>query len=101
MATHIVFQPLLPLASYTGRAKCSNVVRSLAFLIALFLHSVPARAQLQQPFVFTVNPVNPLSIAVYTRNDLTGVLTPIPGSPFPSKEPVNVITLDFKGRFLF
>src|SRR6266852_9430335 len=101
MATRSVFHPLAPSASNTGRAECPNVIRSLALLIALFLYSIPARAQLQQPFVFTVNPANPLGIAVYTRNDLTGILTPVPGSPFPSKEPVNVMTLDFKGRFLF
>jgi len=77
------------------------MLRLLAFLMGLFLYSIPVCAQLQQPFVFTVNPANPLSIAVYTRNDLTGILTPVPGSPFPSRESVNVMTLDFKGRFLF
>jgi len=75
--------------------------RLLAFLMGLFLYSIPVCAQLQQPFVFTVDPANPLSIAVYTRNDLTGILTPVPGSPFRSRESVNVMTLDFKGRFLF
>jgi len=69
----------------------------------LFYSYIPfrVRAQLQKPFIFTVDPANPLSIAVYTRNDLTGILTPVPGSPFPSKESANVMTLDFKSRFLF
>jgi hypothetical protein len=101
MATQTVFQTLPPSDPCTARAEYSTTLRSLALLIVLFLCSIPARAQLQQPFVFTVNPANPLSIAVYTRNDLTGILTPVPGSPFPSKESVNVMTLDFKGRFLF
>jgi hypothetical protein len=101
MATRTVFQTLPPSDPCTARAEYSTALRSLALLIVLFLYSFPARAQLQQPFVFTVNPANPLSIAVYTRNDLTGILTPVPGSPFPSRESVNVMTLDFKGRFLF
>jgi hypothetical protein len=101
MATRTVFQTLPPSDPCTARAEYSTALRSLALLIVLFLYSFPARAQLQQPFVFTVNPANPLSIAVYARNDLTGILTPVPGSPFPSRESVNVMTLDFKGRFLF
>ena len=101
MATQVVFHPFVPAVSHKGRAGRWNVLRSVALLIGLFLCSIPARAQLQQPFVFSANPVNPKSVAVYTRNDLTGILTPVPGSPFPSKEPVNVMTLDFKGRFLF
>ncbi len=101
MATRTVFQTLSVSEPYTGLAECSTVLRSLALLIVLFLYSIPVRAQLQQPFIFTVDPANPLSIAVYARNDLTGMLTPVPGSPFPSKESVNVMTLDFKGRFLF
>ena len=92
---------LSPSGSCTSPAECSKMLRLLAFLMGLFLYSIPVCAQLQQPFVFTVNPANPLSIAVYTRNDLTGILTPVPGSPFPSRESVNVMTLDFKGRFLF
>jgi 6-phosphogluconolactonase (cycloisomerase 2 family) len=51
--------------------------------------------------VFAVDPANPRGIAVYTRNDLTGVLTPVPDSPFPSREEVNVMTLDFTAQFLF
>jgi tetratricopeptide (TPR) repeat protein len=70
-------------------------------VIGLFLWSISARTQLQQPFVFAADPANPKSVDVYTRNDLTGVLTPVPGSPFPSREEVNVMTLDFTARFLF
>jgi hypothetical protein len=90
-----------PPASRVGRAGCWNVLRSLALVIGLFLCSISTRAQLQQPFAFCGDPANPKGIAVYTRNDLTGVLTPVPGSPFPSREAVNVMTLDFKARFLF
>jgi hypothetical protein len=70
-------------------------------MTALFVCAIPAHAQLQSAFVFAADPANPKSVSVYTRNDVTGILTPVAGSPFPSKEPVNVMTLDFKGRFLF
>jgi HYDIN/CFA65/VesB-like, Ig-like domain/Lactonase, 7-bladed beta-propeller len=57
-----------------------------------------ARAQFQSAFVFAADPNG---VAVYTRNDATGVLTPVAGSPFPSKEAVTSLVLDFKGRYLF
>jgi len=101
VATHIVFHPLPHAASRLGRAGSSTLLRSLTLITALFICAIPARAQLQSTFVFAANPANPNSVAVYTRNDVTGVLTPVPGSPFASKEPVNVMTLDFAGRFLF
>jgi hypothetical protein len=82
MATKIVFHPLPPPASRVGRAQCWNVLRSLALVIGLFLWSISARAQLQQPFVFAADPANPKSVDVYTRNDLTGVLTPVPAHLF-------------------
>ncbi len=101
MATKIEVHLHPAAASHIARVGCSNVLRSLVLLITLFLCSIPAHAQLQSAFVFAADPSNPNSIDVYTRNDLTGVLTPVPGSPFPSKEPVNVMTLDFEGRYLF
>jgi hypothetical protein len=64
-----------------------------------FYSSVPfRRAQFQSAFVFAADPNG---VAVYTRNDVSGVLTPVAGSPFPSKEAVSSMTLDFKGRYLF
>src|SRR6267378_3602918 len=101
MATQIVFGPLPPVASHAGRAGGSTLLRSLTLIAALFVCAIPAHAQLQSAFVFAADPANPKSVSVYTRNDVTGILTPVAGSPFPSKEPVNVMTLDFKGRFLF
>src|SRR5260370_15502981 len=101
MATQVVFHPFVPAVSHKGRAGRWSVPRSVTLLMGLFLCSIPARAQLQPAFVFSANPANPKSVAVYTRNDLTGILTAVPGSPFPSKESVNVMTLDFKWRFLF
>ena len=80
----------------------SNAWRAPVFLIALLICSISAHAQFQQPFVFAVNPNGPTpGILVFTRNDLTGILTPVAGSPFPSRETANFITVDFKGRFLF
>jgi len=76
-------------------------LRFLLLALLLTLCSSTVRAQLQQPFVFSTDLTNPSSIDVYTRNDITGALTPVTGSPFPSKEPVSVMALDFKGRFLF
>src|SRR5882762_6671260 len=101
MATQIVYDPLPPAASHVGHAGGSTLLRSLTLMTALFVCAVPAHAQLQSAFVFAADPANPKSVSVYTRNDVTGILTPVAGSPFPSKEPVNVMTLDFKGRFLF
>jgi 6-phosphogluconolactonase (cycloisomerase 2 family) len=101
MATRILFHSLPPAVLHGARSGSWIVLRSLALLIGLLLSCIPARSQHQQAFVFATDATNPKSIDVYTRNDLTGVLTPVPGSPFPSKEPVNVVTLDFQGRFLF
>ena len=81
---------LLALFSRTNRALC--------FLCAVLAFSSSARAQFQSVFVFAADPAG---VAVYTRNDVTGVLTPVAGSPFPSKEAVTSITLDFTGRYLF
>ena len=67
-------------------------------LVSFLFCSLPARAQYQSAFVFAPDPKG---VAVYTRNDVSGVLTLVAGSPFPSKEPVNAMALDFTGRFLF
>src|SRR5260370_35353459 len=101
MARQIVSDPLSPAASHVGHAGGSTLLRSLTLMRAVFVCASPAPAQLQSPFVFAADPANPKSVSVYTRNDVTGILAPVAGSPFPSKEPVNVMTLDFKGRFLF
>src|SRR5260370_23106925 len=101
MATKIVFHPLLLAAPRVGLLGYLDWLRAFALLIGLAICSISARAQLQQPFLSSTKPANPKTVAVFTRNDVTGILTPVPGSPFPSLEPVNVMTLDFKGRFLF
>jgi hypothetical protein len=72
--------------------------RSLFLLSAVLLCSLSARAQFQAAFVFASDPNG---VAVYTRNDVTGILTPVAGSPFASKESVSSMTLDFRGRYLF
>ena len=101
MANPFTLQSCLPLALPTQR-RTRPAARRLVLLALLFhLSSISAQAQLQQPYVFAGDLTNPNSIDVYTRNDITGVLTPVAGSPFPSKEPVSVLALDFKGRFLF
>jgi hypothetical protein len=76
----------------------SRTKRTLCFLCAVLACSSSLRAQFQSAFVFAADPAG---VAVYTRNDVTGVLTPVVGSPFPSKEAVTSIALDFTGRYLF
>ena len=102
MATQILCNPAVPAVPSGNHPWLSNLPRALAVLLGLFLCSISARAQLQQPFVFAADPFGPgPGILVYTRNDASGVFTPVPGSPFPSRAPVNSLALDFKGRFLF
>lgn len=80
----------------------SSKLLSAIWLSLLLTWALPARAQVQQPFVFAVNTAGPSpGILVFSRNDATGLLTPVSGSPFPSKAPVNRLALDFNGRFLF
>lgn len=76
----------------------SKTKRTLCFLCAVLACSSSLRAQFQSAFVFAADPAG---VAVYTRNDITGVLTPVAGSPFRSKEAVTSIALDFTGRYLF
>jgi hypothetical protein len=76
----------------------ATTIRFLFLLSAVLLCSLSARAQFQAAFVFASDPNG---VAVYTRNDVTGVLTPVAGSPFASKESVSSMTLDFRGRYLF
>jgi hypothetical protein len=72
--------------------KHSNVFRSSWLLLLLFFCTIPAHAQFQQPLVFST------AGAVMTRNDQTGVLTPVQGSPYAAAQ---FQTLDVQGRFLF
>lgn len=77
---------------------------SLCFAIffGLFFNAAPLKGQTAQPYVFSATTFNGLpAIAVYTRNDATGTLTAVGGSPFPSRMPIFAMSLDVKGRFLF
>jgi len=89
---------LIPLPSLAA------VLRFSLLASAILACSISAHAQFQQPFVFSAS-AGPggtgSGISVFTRNDITGVLTPVPGSPFLSRAPVNELALDFKSRFLF
>jgi hypothetical protein len=70
----------------------SNAVRALLFLSVILACALPSSAQFQQPLVFST------SGAVMTRNDQTGVLSTVAGSPYA---PADFQTLDVQGRFLF
>ena len=69
-------------------------VTQVVFLLFWFMAmAVPAQAQFQQPLVFSSGG------AIVVRNDQTGALTPVSGSPFPATN--QTLTLDVKGRYLF
>ena len=82
----------LRFASRALAAGRSNALRSLLFAGVILASAIPASGQFQQPFVFST------SGAVMTRNDQTGVLTTVPGSPYAAAD---FQTLDVQGRFLF
>lgn len=65
------------------------------FLFGLFLQMPASFAQLQSALVFASAPQG---VAVYTRNDATGNLSQVAGSPFRSREAATFLALDFKGR---
>jgi hypothetical protein len=103
-ATQTMSIPSSREASFASLLCLAAVLRFFLIACTIFACSIPALAQFQLPFVFTAS-TGPggtgYGIAAYTRNDITGVLTPVPGSPFLSRAPVNELALDFKGRFLF
>ncbi len=86
-----------PLYSHrVSRSRSEKYLRILMILLTgvLTAVSVPsARAQLQQPLVFSS------AGAVASRNDQTGALTPISGSPFAAAN--QSLVIDVQGRFLF
>ncbi len=69
----------------------------LAVLASAAFQLPCARAQLQQPLVFSSGG------AVASRNDQSGVLSPVATSPFlaPNQAPSSPFTIDVQGRFLF
>lgn len=75
--------------------RATKYLKTLIILTALAsaTRTPSARAQLQQPLVFSS------AGAVASRNDQTGTLTPVAGSPFT---PANQsLVIDVQGRFLF
>jgi 6-phosphogluconolactonase (cycloisomerase 2 family) len=92
MATPSEIRPMARLAWYTRSPRLSKALRSAGLVTVLLICSLPARAQFQQPFVFST------AGAVMTRNDQTGVLTPVQGSPYAGAD---FQTLDAQGWFLF
>lgn len=70
-------------------------LKTLIFLAAVALTTLaaaPSFAQFQQPLIFSS------AGAVAVRNDQTGALAPVSGSPF---SPSNGFTIDVQGRYLF
>src|SRR5271156_998418 len=80
----------------SAKSKVAARLRGAQLLVGalvLFLAAVPARAQFQQPLVYSSGG------AVVVRDDATGVLTPTNGSPFPATN--TTLTIDVQGRYLF
>src|SRR5258708_12353551 len=102
MAIQILFSPVVPAVPFRDHSWFSKSPHALAVLLGLFLWVTAAHGQIEEAFGFAADRLGPgRGILVYSRNDVSGVLTPVPGSPFPSGAPVNSLALDFKGRFLF
>ncbi|MGB8473655.1 MAG: choice-of-anchor D domain-containing protein [Candidatus Acidiferrum sp.] len=81
-------------------ARSKNYWKTLIILSGLASTAIctpSSRAQFQQPLVFSS------SGAVAVRNDPTGSLTAVAGSPFlaPNQAPSSPFTIDVQGRFLF
>jgi len=74
----------------TNYLKTPIILATLALAVSI---APPALAQLQQPLVFSS------AGAVASRNDQTGALTPVAGSPFTAAN--QSLVIDFQGRFLF
>lgn len=74
----------------------TNYLKTLiifANLVLLVLKIPATHAQLQQPLVFSS------AGAVASRNDQTGLLTPVAGSPFTAAN--QALAIDVQGRYLF
>lgn len=77
-----------------SRAKIDWKVLIVLFgLLSSALNAPSALAQFQQPLVFSS------AGAIAVRNDQTGALTPVAGSPFTAVN--QALTIDVQGRFLF
>lgn len=86
----------IPLKGNILRSCARNYWRALiagAALLAATVNVPPALAQFQQPLVFSS------SGGVAVRNDQTGALTAVAGSPFTAAN--QFLTIDVQGRFLF
>jgi hypothetical protein len=81
------------LAEQVGRSAVLHAARILLCGMALLVAGAATRAQFQQPLVFSSGG------AVVVRNDTTGALTPVSGSPFLNTG--QTLTLDVQGRYLF
>src|SRR5271170_1760878 len=93
-------------ATLSGLARL-RVFASLGvcFLAFLFLQPTPASAQTQQPFLFAqvqANGATSASVAVFTRDDATGLLSQVSNSPFAlTTQGCGPTAIDAKARYLF
>lgn len=84
------------LSTQTNHSRSRKYLKTLIILSVLAsaaFNVSSARAQFQQPLVFSS------SGAVAVRNDQTGALTPVAGSPFTAVN--QSLTIDVQGRYLF
>jgi hypothetical protein len=84
------------------RFSYSAILSFYVTLLACLLAATSGHAQTTQPFVFAGATLkNGPAIAVFTRNDVTGGLTPVSNSPFPVRDAADSFAMDAQGRFLF
>src|SRR5262249_48452126 len=76
-----------------GIGRWKYLPKALALSLLNFFCSILVQPQFPTPLVFSSGG------AVVLRNDQTGALTPVPGSPFAAAG--QKLTLDVQGRFLF
>jgi hypothetical protein len=72
---------------------CFKILVILAYFALAAISASPTRAQFQQPLVFSS------AGAVAVRNDQTGSLAPVAGSPFAAAN--QSLVIDVQGRYLF
>jgi hypothetical protein len=88
-----VLPPLRKNGSPAAVTTTLPAARIFFFVLALSLAAGATRAQFQQPLVFSSGG------AVVVRDDTTGALTPVTGSPFLATG--QTLTIDVQGRYLF
>src|SRR5947209_7726090 len=77
-------------------------LRILAFSVLLYLFAPPpAHTQSPSPYLFASIPGGPPSHVAAFSVDPSGILTAVPGSPFPESQEGGLIAVDPLNQFVF